>query len=231
MKNIVVVVAESTDPYDLVIKPGTTAREILDQMSLGPEYLLSNGRGQEPFGSDENVYSVIPDGAKLYAMTAVKVATWPPSRISRLAQNCYFKGKLFLRQLCKKFHLTQKHSKAQLISNRAHFLNNKNVKPTLVKRDTRPYWAKRGWRGFLGKYTGWYRTQFGSWKGRAIVSPSGRIDLFIFAPPYALRRHPHWPCFFRKESDWYFVHVQDQQHDLSSGVIRIEQILTEAFTK
>ena len=73
MKDITVVTAESNQTNDLAIQPGTTAREILEQIGLAAPYILTSGRGQEPFGGDENVYEQVADGAKLYASTPVTV--------------------------------------------------------------------------------------------------------------------------------------------------------------
>ena len=73
MKNTTVVISESGEIHDLTIQPATTAREVLGQVGLGAAYVLTTGRGQEPFGADENVYAAVSDGAKLYASTPGEV--------------------------------------------------------------------------------------------------------------------------------------------------------------
>ena len=73
-KNIAVVNAETGTVTDLGIEPGTKASEIISQLGLSSEYVLSSGRGQEPFGADENVYPEVSDGAKLFSSTPVEVA-------------------------------------------------------------------------------------------------------------------------------------------------------------
>jgi hypothetical protein len=73
MKNITVVSAASGQHNDLTIQPGTTVRDIRQQLSLDDRFILTPGRGSEPFGDDENIYPAIQDGAKLYASTPVEV--------------------------------------------------------------------------------------------------------------------------------------------------------------
>ena len=73
MKNITAVVAESGAFNDLAIQPGTTARDIRRQLGLDDRYVLTRGRGVEPFADEENIYESVPDGAKLYLATPVEV--------------------------------------------------------------------------------------------------------------------------------------------------------------
>ena len=105
--------------------------------------------------------------------------------------------------------------------------------PEVVERDSRPYWQQRGWvHVFFGRYSGWYRTAFGSWRGKARKDALGEVELFIHQPPDALAGHENWHCFFPRGDGWYFIHIQDGElNDLSSGIIRVEQILTEAHKK
>jgi hypothetical protein len=75
MKNITVVSAASGQHNDLTIPPGTTVRDIRQQLGLDNGFILTTGRGSEPFADDENIYPAVPDGAKLYASTPVEVGT------------------------------------------------------------------------------------------------------------------------------------------------------------
>lgn len=73
MKRFAVVVAGSTrGPQDVTIQPGTTAREVLNQLGLNG-YLLSTKGAQTYFGEDENLYPLVVDGDLLYATTAAEV--------------------------------------------------------------------------------------------------------------------------------------------------------------
>lgn len=101
----------------------------------------------------------------------------------------------------------------------------------VVKRDQRPYWKQRGWRSTLtGTFVGWYRTQFGSWRGKAKRRRSGGVKLFIHAPPAVLENHSHWACFRPRSGGWYFIHMNGRVQDLSSAILEVERILTEAHT-
>jgi|GEM_PF-896768 len=74
MKSIVVVVAGSGQAHDLTVQPGTSARDVLAQIGL-QGYVLSKNRGQNPFAEAENIYPVIDDGEKLFAMSKTDVGT------------------------------------------------------------------------------------------------------------------------------------------------------------
>ncbi len=75
-KNISIVKAEgdASNIQDLAILPGTTAREILQQVGLPDNgYNLTDGKQADPFTGDDNVYEQVEDGAKLYASANVTV--------------------------------------------------------------------------------------------------------------------------------------------------------------
>lgn len=92
------------------------------------------------------------------------------------------------------------------------------------------YWQKTGWRRVGAAYHGFYRTYYGAWRGKATVSPSGRVDFLIHNPPPALRHHSHSACFRSRPGGWVFVHFT-RACDISTGIIRIEQILREAHER
>ena len=103
-------------------------------------------------------------------------------------------------------------------------------KPIVVKRTQKPYWQQRDWGKSGDKYYGYYRTKFGSFRGQARISPSGQTKLYIRNPPECLRKHNHWACFVKESNGWFFIHNNDNgEFDLSSGILQIEQIITEAF--
>jgi len=99
-----------------------------------------------------------------------------------------------------------------------------------VARQTQPYWQERGWKQDGHQYTGYFRTMAGAWKGRAEVRSSGMARLFIHQPPEFLKEHPHWPCFEWRPRGWYSIHTTDDG-DLSAGILRVEEILIEAFRR
>lgn len=73
MKRIAVVNSATNQVHDLTIAAGTTTRDILKQCGFPEDYVLSSGRGQEPYGADENIYAAVADGGKLWASSAVEV--------------------------------------------------------------------------------------------------------------------------------------------------------------
>jgi hypothetical protein len=74
------VTGTESDPIDLTIKPGTTAREILADIGLAG-YLLSTGvNSSRFFGEDENVYMQVCDCGKLYVENSSRTHQAAPVR-------------------------------------------------------------------------------------------------------------------------------------------------------
>ena len=72
MKKLSVVVAGTGQIRDIEIQPGTTARDILNQLSI-PDYLLSKGPNDPFFAAGESVYDKVNDGEKIFASTKAEV--------------------------------------------------------------------------------------------------------------------------------------------------------------
>jgi hypothetical protein len=72
MKKLSVVVAGSGQIRDVQIESGTTAGDILTQLSLS-DYLLSKGPNEPFFANAEGVYDKVNDGEKLFASTKAEV--------------------------------------------------------------------------------------------------------------------------------------------------------------
>lgn len=72
-KQITVIPAAGGAYHDYKLEPGTTSRDILSQLTLGENFVLTRGRDSEPIGLDEDLYSTVTEGTKLYASTPV---TW-----------------------------------------------------------------------------------------------------------------------------------------------------------
>jgi len=107
-----------------------------------------------------------------------------------------------------------------------------NTKPLAVKRDTTPYIERQGWKRSNGFYPvtwqGWYRTRGGSWEGK--ITASTPPQFYIYKPPEALTtKHSHKACFHRRSDGWCDVHFRIIPGDLSSGIIKLERILYEAY--
>jgi hypothetical protein len=67
-KSLAIKVAGSPVIHDVVIEPGTTAKDILDGLDL-QGFLLIKGPNDLPIAEDEEVYPLVKDGSKLYAST------------------------------------------------------------------------------------------------------------------------------------------------------------------
>ena len=74
MKKLSVVVAGTGQIRDIEIQPGTTAKDILGQLSI-PDYLLSKGPNDPFFAAGESVYDKVTDGEKIFASTKAEVGT------------------------------------------------------------------------------------------------------------------------------------------------------------
>lgn len=60
--------------YDVAIRPGTSAQEVITQLQLPGEFLLSRRDGQ-PFGDSEPIYGMVRDGEKLFASPPAEVGS------------------------------------------------------------------------------------------------------------------------------------------------------------
>ena len=72
MKRLSVVIAGTGQIRDTEIQPGTTAGDILQQLSL-PDYLLSKGPNEPFFARAESVFDKVNDGEKIFASTKAEV--------------------------------------------------------------------------------------------------------------------------------------------------------------
>ena len=72
MKKLSVVIAGSGQIRDVEIQPGTTAGDVLHQLSI-PDYLLSKGPNEPFFASRETIYDKVEHGTKIFASTKAEV--------------------------------------------------------------------------------------------------------------------------------------------------------------
>jgi hypothetical protein len=116
------------------------------------------------------------------------------------------------------------------------FINRpRRIQPRItVQRSDRPYTEEQGWQrrngGWFGspRLEGFYRTRFGSFKGEISIASS---NFFIFDPPDELRHHPHWICFSPRGGGKYAIHFAVRPRDIDSGILQVERLLHESFTK
>ncbi len=109
----------------------------------------------------------------------------------------------------------------------------KEEKVDVIGQDReRPYWQEKGWKKFNDindTYEGCFVTTDGRWKGTIEKGYLNRYAFYIFDPPKALRESNHWACFRNKGMGKYFIHFSRKPKDVSSGIITVEQLLSESF--
>jgi hypothetical protein len=97
-----------------------------------------------------------------------------------------------------------------------------------VKRREIPYWQERGWKCDGTTYSGSYQTPYAAFQGY-IEERWSRSHFFLFNPSDQIRRHSHWVCFTPRGNDWYSIHMARRPKDVSSGILTIERLITEAY--
>lgn len=98
-----------------------------------------------------------------------------------------------------------------------------------VNRREIPYWRERGWAHYGNSYTGWYQTPDAAFRGRIEEERSGRLTFYLLNPSTEIRHSSHWQCFAPRADSWYLVHMSRRPKDVSSGIITIERLITEAY--
>jgi hypothetical protein len=98
-----------------------------------------------------------------------------------------------------------------------------------VERRQVPYWQERGWKLTGNNYEGVYQTPYAAFQGYIEQGRSGHIELYLYNPSDEIKTHSHWTCFQHRSNDWYLVHMARQPTDVSSGIITIERLITEAY--
>jgi len=100
---------------------------------------------------------------------------------------------------------------------------------TPVQRRQIPYWRERGWDRQDNAYRGNYQTPYGAFQGWIEQHRSGHIDFYLYNPSQQIQSDGHWPCFQHRGDGWYLVHMRKQPKDVSSGIMIIERLITEAY--
>ena len=100
---------------------------------------------------------------------------------------------------------------------------------TIVQRREIPYWRERGWTRDGNRYSGSYQTPYAAFQGSIEEERFGRITFYLYNPSHQIRNHSHWACFAPRGNDWYLVHMARRPKDVSSGILTIERLITEAY--
>jgi len=100
---------------------------------------------------------------------------------------------------------------------------------TVVWRRQIPYWQEQGWTRRGDTYSGSYHTPYAAFCGQITEHRGGHIEFLMYSPSGEIRAHSHWACFQARGNGWYAVHMVRQPRDVSSGIITIERLITEAY--
>jgi len=98
-----------------------------------------------------------------------------------------------------------------------------------VRRREIPYWQERGWIREGNCYTGLYQTPHASFHGWIEEKLFGHLEFRLYNPSPEIRSHSHWVCFASRGEDWYLVHMARRPKDVSSGILTIERLISEAY--
>ena len=98
-----------------------------------------------------------------------------------------------------------------------------------IRRREIPYWQERGWTRDGHRYTGSYQTAHAAFQGWIEEERFGRINFHLYNPSAQIRSGSHWACFAPRGNDWYLVHMARRPKDVSSGILTIERLITEAY--
>jgi hypothetical protein len=98
-----------------------------------------------------------------------------------------------------------------------------------IRRREIPYWQERGWIRQGNIYIGSYQAPHAAFHGRIEEERSGRSKYYLFSPSREIQNGSHWACFAPRGDDWYLVHMARPPKDVSSGIITIERLITEAY--
>lgn len=98
----------------------------------------------------------------------------------------------------------------------------------LVRRREIPYWQERGWTRHGKTYAGSYQTPYAAFEGRIEEEWLGPT-FYLRNPSREIQRSGHWACFAPRGEGWYLVHMSRRPKDVSSGILTIERLITEAY--
>ena len=99
----------------------------------------------------------------------------------------------------------------------------------VVQRQEKPYWEEKGWTKNNGDYWGYYKTKYGSWRGRIKELFLGSYEFIIFEPPDYIKNFSHSSCFRFIGENTVSVHFSRKPKDISAGIIEIERMIGEAY--
>jgi hypothetical protein len=250
-KQITIVVAASGDSKDVMISPGATVREVLEEASL-PGYQLSR-KGGEPFTPNTDLSEEAAEGEKFYATPSnVSVGGGGSTPLLRLLNLLKDKIDTVIARIRQIFKKRARCCTAPVVQKRARVIRTRSFKiktkraRLAVKAKTitrginvqvvgtdkdRPYWQENGWVKMRDGYQGYYKTDYGKWRGFIQENYKGNYAYFIIDPPKEVMQSAHGPCFFELGDEIHTVHFNKAPKDISSGIVTIEKTISQAFSR
>jgi len=249
-KQVTIVVAASGDSKDVMLSPGATVREVLEESSL-PGYQLSR-KGGEPFTPDTDLSEEAADGEKFYATPSnVSVGGGGSAPLFRFLNLLKTKIDFLInrtRRMIKKrvrscLPLAEQ-KRVRVIRTRSFKTKIKGAKATVkikvihhkkavqvigTDKDY-PYWKENGWVRVRNGYQGYYKTDYGKWRGLIQENYKGNYSFFIIDPPEKIMKSTHGPCFFDLGDEVHTVHFDKAPKDVSSGIVIVEKTISQAFS-
>ena len=244
-KQVSIVVAASGEVKDVALSPGATVKDVLNEAGLRG-YQLSR-KGGEPLSPDTDLHAEATDSETLYATPEdVSVGDGGSAPLSkfinalrRIIDSVIAKCKLYLgrfrkrrlffvkrARLIRTRHIGQLNTRIRISSKR------KYTPVRIVRKDKEyTYWQENGWRKIGNEYRGFFQTKHGKWRGVIIENYFNNHSFYIITPPAILRDSSHWECFTHKGNGLYSIHFSHKPKDISSGILTVEQLITESFEK
>jgi len=246
-KQVTITVSASGQVKELALSPGATVQEVLDEAGL-QDYQLSI-EGGEPFPLDADLYSLVEDGAKLSASPAnPKVGRGGSASLLKIINavktvinNLLNKIKTLFGRIKKIRAVRPK--RVRLLRTKYIRRRNGDRKARITKTYKRKiarvtneitekaYWQKNSWEKQNNEYRGYFKTKYGKWRGLIREVFAGEYVVYIHMPPSILEQSDHWECFMSKGNGLYFVHFSQKPKDVSSAIMAVEKVITEAFEK
>lgn len=248
-KQIKIVVAGSGDEKDLMISPGATVGETVEEAGLN-SYQLAR-KGQEPLAPDTDLYKEAADSETFYATPSkvavggggsaslsnffnlLKIKVTPLiSRIKGWLEKLRDRSIVFKQKRIRviKTRSFRTRAKTGRVKVRARALR-KGKGARLVGADKGiPYWQENGWVKTKKGYKGNYKTNYGKWRGFIQDNYKSNYSFYILDPPAEVKRSAHGPCFFYLGDGIHFVHFSKKPRDASSGIMTIEKVICESFS-
>jgi hypothetical protein len=249
-KQVTIVVAASGDSKDVMLSPGATVREVLEESSL-PGYQLSR-KGGEPFAPNTDLSEEAADGEKFYATPSnVSVGGGGSTPFFRFLNMLKTDIDFLFNRIKQNFKKRARHCAPPAKQKRVLVLRTRSfktkirrarvtIKPRVANSGKAaqvigtdkdyPYWKENGWVRVRNGYQGYYKTDYGRWKGFVQENYKSNYSFFIVDPPEKVMKSTHGPCFFDLGDEIHTVHFNEAPKDLSSGIVIVEKTISQAFS-